>query len=102
MSRCAGLYRYPREARTSDAHVGAFAEPSENCSAQNAEIQSNGPVVDVIQIVAQSFFETCESAPPMHLRVTGESGTHGMPQIVVVVLFPEFLGEFRPFRSGSR
>src|SRR5690349_23101007 len=37
----------------------------------------------------------------MHLRVTRESWTHGVPQIIVVVLFAEFLGEFRSFGPWS-
>jgi hypothetical protein len=48
--------------------------------------------------VFQAALDARESAPAMDLRISGQAGANGVPQVIIFVIAPEFGDELRPLR----
>ena len=67
----------------------------------DVNIQPRRPVVHIIKIVPQPFFETGVAAPAVDLRVSRETAANGMAHVVLNLLLSKFACELRPLGARS-
>src|SRR5205823_5084757 len=79
--------------------------PSEGLTLQNAaeerhahdlQIESDRPVLDVIEVELDAFFERGVAAPAVHLRPAGDAGLHFVPEHVLREAMLELVDKERP------
>src|SRR5262249_32702220 len=61
---------------------GVLAPSSNNCQRHDFEIEKQGPVADVIQIMAQLLFQAGKSPPAVNLRVPCNAASDVVARIV--------------------
>src|SRR6266508_3079321 len=72
----------------------------QNGHEENLHIDHQRPVLDVVQIVLDAHAHRCVSAPAVHLRPTGHSRAHFVPQHIVRKLCTKLLYELRALGTG--
>src|SRR5699024_8201336 len=68
---------------------------------QDLDVKSDTPVLDVIKVAVNAFPDGSISPVSVYLRPSGQSRADLMLHHISRDLFPEFLHEKRPFRSGT-
>src|SRR5215813_13224502 len=88
--------------RGRDLSIGVFMEKTApDCHPKNFEVQEEGPVLDIIQVMLKAWLQRRIPAPPVHLGPASHAGFDAMPQHVARNALTKFLNEDRPFRTRS-
>src|SRR4051794_10177875 len=66
-----------------DLSIGVFMEKTApDCHPKNFEVQEEGPVLDIIQVMLKAWLQRRIPAPPVHLGPSSHAGFDAMPQHV--------------------
>src|SRR5688572_26271859 len=68
---------------------------------EDLEVEADGPVLDVIQVVFDALLERGVAAPAVDLRPAGDAGLHLVPEHVLREAVLELLDEIRTFRPRA-
>src|SRR4051812_22426918 len=79
----------------------ALENSSDEREPHDLEIEGDGPVFDVVQVVFDSLFERRITPPSVHLGPAGNSGFHLVAKHVLRNAVLELLDEKRPFGTRS-
>src|SRR5258708_8932563 len=79
-------------------------EPLQQREPHDLEIETDRPVLDVVEVVLDAFFDRRIAAPAMHLRPAGDARLHFVPEHVLWNLVLELRNEQRALgpRSDDR
>ena len=90
-----GERREKRLIRVAANHSG------KNRQHDNAQIEKEAPILQVIQIVLQTFLYGSVAAPSIYLRPTRNSGFQPVAVVIASYVVKEFLNEVRPLRPRA-
>src|SRR5262245_48225818 len=72
-----------------------------NCHEHDAQVQADGPALDVVEIILDALAQRGSAAPAVNLGPAGHPTGDGMAKVVVGNGLPEFGDEAGPFWPGS-
>ena len=70
---------------------------SKECEHHGLEIEKQAPVLDVIEVISDSFCQVRVATKTVHLCPTGDARFHRVPRVVVRNRVLEIANEFRAF-----
>src|SRR5215475_134289 len=82
--------------------VGMFVEEAfDDREPDDFQVETDGPILDVVEVVLNPLVERRVAAPAVHLRPAGHAGFHLVAQHVLRNAVLELLDEMRPLRPRT-